>query len=91
MFKSQYVRDNLASVSKDAKLSPGPGTYISQQMKLVKPDASVKLAQSPFGTAQPRFEYDKEQLAEQVRQMKVAQNEQLTVVDAHVAERRMAL
>jgi hypothetical protein len=52
VFKSVLLRDNLASVSQDAKQSPGPGTYISQQMKLVKPDTSVKLAQSPFGTAQ---------------------------------------
>lgn len=29
VFKSIQIRDNLASVSQDAKLSPGPGTYVS--------------------------------------------------------------
>ena len=53
-------------------MSPGPGTYISPQMNLIKPDVGIKTPfKNPFGTAQPRFDYEKEHLAEQVRQLKV--------------------
>lgn len=91
VFKSNITHDiHLSqSVSTDAKMSPGPGTYISAEMKLHKVDASS--VKSPFGLLSPRFEYEKESLAEQVRQMKLAQNEQLTVIDQNVADRRMAL
>lgn len=70
MFKSVAVRDPLGGVSQDRLHNPGPGTYLNPQMQLGKADATVRLNQSPFGTAQPRFEADRQSLAEQVRQLK---------------------
>jgi hypothetical protein len=46
-------------------MSPGPGTYISAEMLLIKP----AVGKSPFGNHSPRFEHQKEPLAEQVRLM----------------------
>lgn len=41
-------------------------------MDLLKKDAGVKFSQSPFGVIMPRFDYEKEQLAEQIREIKIA-------------------
>ena len=44
VFKSVAVRDPLGGVSQELKVNPGPGTYLTQQMKLIKPETSTKLA-----------------------------------------------
>lgn len=70
IFKSVAPRDPLGGVSQDMLHNPGPGTYLNPQMQLGKIDAQTRPQLSPFGTAQPRFEADRQSLAEQVRQLK---------------------
>ena len=53
------MRDNLASVSIDARTGPGPGTY--EDKKLTTSSFLIgnsnRYDKNPFGSAKVRFEY----------------------------------
>ena len=69
--KSLVSRDVLASVSLDARLSPGPGSYIPQTQispKQFQYTHYQRYTKNPFGGVQPRFDYEKEFNAERMRE-----------------------
>lgn len=64
-FVSTVPREFLESVSKEIRVNPGPGSYLHDQLMKDKMKAlSFKVCQryqvNPFGTGNPRFEYQKQ-------------------------------
>ena len=89
MFVSQLPRDNLASVSKDALSSPGPGSYIpldnlAKTGQKIQFQTQSRYLNNPFGCADPRFDYQKPSPRNE------APREEISVVDPEVHQRRLA-
>lgn len=79
------LRDTLASVSLDARQSPGPGSYIEQTQISPKQIAFLqqpRYNKNPFGitATQPRFDYQREYTADKIREERAVIHD-LSVID----------
>lgn len=92
-FQSSTDRVFLDSVSKEIRVNPGPGSYLHDQLMKDKMQAlSYQICQryqmNPFGTGNPRFEYQK-----QVKKSDLStdmNNGMISVKDKDVMDKRMA-
>ena len=92
-FLSQVPREFLESVSKEIRQNPGPGSYLHDQllkdkMRALSFQVCQRYQMNPFGTGNPRFEYQKP--PKQMENSTDINNGMISVKDRDVMEKRLA-
>ena len=90
-FQSVIQRDFLESVSKEIRQNPGPGSYLHDQlmkdkMRALSFQVCQRYQQNPFGTGNPRFEYQKQSRKNELSTD--MNNGMISVKDKEVMEKR---
>jgi len=91
-FTSSVPRDFLASVSKEIRQNPGPGSYLKDQllqdkMRALSFEVCQRYQMNPFGAGVPRFEYQKPPIK---KSDQIINNGMISVKDKDVWEKRLA-
>jgi hypothetical protein len=91
-FTSSVPRDFLASVSKEIRQNPGPGSYLKDQllqdkMRALSFQVCQRYQMNPFGAGVPRFEYQKPPIK---KSDQIINNGMISVKDKDVWEKRLA-